>query len=120
MSGIFNSVSNSSGRLTVRSRTNPLSKARATPSADPPPTKLRATYFVSRSSGIGGDGRWTALMFGILEGSRASSTRAFSRGRGEILIIRLLQISLPLQFFDLRRQFRKLLCLFLNVTKPSP
>ena len=85
MSGICNCVSSWSGRPTVRFKANPLNSASAIPKANPPPASPRAILFRILVSSIGGEGRWTALMLGILEGSKASSTRAFSSDAAKYL-----------------------------------
>ena len=69
----------STGRLTERFSTNSFNKASARPSASPPPASPKASLFRFLVTIIGGEGLCTALIFGILEGSRASSIRAFSR-----------------------------------------
>src|SRR5262249_25739634 len=78
ISGIFNRLSNSSGRPIFRFNTNPRKNASAMPSAKPPPASTRETLLRVLVSSEGGEGRWTALMLGIFDGSKASSTRAFS------------------------------------------
>ncbi len=78
MSGMCNCVSNSSGRPTVRFKANPLNNASAIPKAIPPPASPMRILLRVLVTGMGGEGRWTALMLGILEGSKASSIRAFS------------------------------------------
>src|SRR5262245_7778047 len=78
INGISKRLSSSSGRPIVRFRTSPLNKARAIPKAKPPPAVAREILFRFLVSSPGREGRCTALMLGILDGSRASSTRAFS------------------------------------------
>ncbi len=65
----------------------------------------------------GGDGRWIALMFGILEGSRASSTRAFLKGTLEILVVCLLQLLRPFQSDDFGTGVGKLLHPLLDIAE---
>ena len=119
ISGMCKCVSNSSGRPTVRFKNSPLNNASAIPKAIPPPASPRAILLRVLVTSMGGEGRWTALMLGILEGSNASSTRAFSKRCGEILVIRFVHLSLPLQFFNLRTQLRKLFGPLLNIAKPG-
>src|SRR6266478_2693492 len=71
-------LSISTDRLTVRFNTNSLSSANATPAASPRPANPSVILSRLLVTKIGGDGRCTTLIFGILDGSRASSTRAFS------------------------------------------
>ena len=55
------------------------------PKAMPPPASAMRTlsrFFVSK---LEGDGRWTALILGIFEGSKASSIRAFSSDAAKYL-----------------------------------
>src|SRR5262249_27637726 len=85
ISGICNGVSNCSGRPTVWLRTKPLNNARAMPKAIPPPARPKAISLRILVTKPGGEGRWTALMLGILLGSKASSIRAFSRDAAKYL-----------------------------------
>src|SRR5215472_9645411 len=85
INGISKRLSSSSGRPIVRFNTTPLKNASAMPSAKPPPaipSKILLRVLVSRK---GGEGRWTALMLGIFDGSKASSTRAFSSDASKYL-----------------------------------
>src|SRR5437016_8993699 len=85
INGICNCVSSWSGRPTVWFKTKPLNNANAMPRAIPPPASARAILSRVLVTKDGGEGRWTALMFGILDGSSASSTRAFSSDAAKYL-----------------------------------
>src|SRR5207302_6775605 len=69
--------SSSSGRLTVRLRNNSVPNAKPRPKSKPPTPRRSATLFRIFVMSEGGEARCTALIFGIFDGSKASSTRAF-------------------------------------------
>ena len=103
INGMCNCVSSWSGRLTVRFNTKPLSNASAMPKASPPPASAHENLIAFLGFELGGDGRWTALMLGILDGSKASSIACLFERCREVFVIRFVHLlaSVPsLQFAE--------------------